>query len=105
MHQVKAYIDANFTNPDLMLGEVAAEANLSPSYFSAVFSQEFGESYKDYITRLRIERAKELLLTTNLKCSEIAYQSGYNDPHYFSHVFRKNIGLPPQQFRQQPNTK
>ena len=105
MHQVKIFIDTHFANPDLMLGEVAAEANLSPSYFSTVFSHEFGESYKDYITRLRMERAKELLLTTNLKCSEIAYQSGYNDPHYFSHVFRKNIGLPPQQFRQQPNTK
>lgn len=100
MHQVKTFIDMHFANPDLMLKEVAAKANLSPSYFSAVFSQEFGESYKDYITRLRIARAKELLLTTNLKCAEIAYQSGYNDPHYFSHVFRKNIGIPPQQFRQ-----
>jgi two-component system response regulator YesN len=103
MHEVKTFIDSHFANPDLLLKEVAAEANLSPSYFSTLFSQEFGESYKDYITRLRMERAKELLLTTNLKCSEIAYKSGYNDPHYFSHVFRKNIGLPPQKFRQQPN--
>lgn len=102
LHQVKTYIDAHFANPDLLLTEIAAQANLSPNYFSVVFSDEFGESYKDYITRLRMERAKELLLTTNLKCSEIAIQSGYNDPHYFSHVFRKNIGLPPQQFRQQP---
>jgi two-component system response regulator YesN len=103
MHEVKTFIDSHFADPDLMLKEVAAEANLSPSYFSTLFSQEFGETYKDYITRLRMERAKELLLTTNLKCSEIAYKSGYNDPHYFSHVFHKNIGLPPQKFRQQPN--
>ncbi|MBE2201097.1 MAG: helix-turn-helix domain-containing protein [Anaerolinea sp.] len=105
IHEVKAFIDEHFANPDLMLNDVAAKANLSPSYFSAIFSDEFGESYKEYITRLRMERAKELLLTTNLKCSEIAYQSGYNDPHYFSHVFRKNTGLPPQQFRQQPQAK
>jgi two-component system response regulator YesN len=76
--------------------------NLSPSHFSVIFSQEMGESFKDYLTRIRLERAKELLRTTNLKCAEIAYQSGYNDPHYFSHVFHKRIGLPPQQFRQQP---
>ncbi len=102
VHQVKAFIDAHYANPDLLLNEVAARVNLSPSHFSVVFSQEMGESFKDYLTRIRMERAKELLRTTNLKCAEIAYQSGYNDPHYFSHVFHKRIGLPPQQFRQQP---
>ncbi len=102
VHQVKAFLDAHYANPDLLLNEVAARVNLSPSHFSVVFSQEMGESFKDYLTRIRMERAKELLRTTNLKCAEIAYQSGYNDPHYFSHVFHKRIGLPPQQFRQQP---
>lgn len=105
VYQAKAFIDEHFTDPNLLLNEVAARINLSPSHFSVVFSREIGESYKDYLTRLRIERAKELLRTTNLKCSEIAYQSGYNDPHYFSHVFKKNTGLPPQQFRQQPQVR
>ena len=102
VYQVKAFLDAHYANPDLLLNEVAAGVNLSPSHFSVIFSQEMGESFKDYLTRIRLERAKELLRTTNLKCAEIAYQSGYNDPHYFSHVFHKRIGLPPQQFRQQP---
>ncbi len=102
IHQVKAFMDAHYANPDLLLNKVAASVNLSPSHFSVIFSQEMGESFKDYLTRIRMERAKELLRTTNLKCAEIAYQSGYNDPHYFSHVFHKHIGLPPQQFRQQP---
>jgi two-component system response regulator YesN len=102
VHQVKAFLDTHYANPDLLLNEVAARVNLSPSHFSVIFSQEMGESFKDYLTRIRMERAKELLRTTNLKCAEIAYQSGYNDPHYFSHVFHKRIGLPPQQFRQQP---
>jgi two-component system response regulator YesN len=105
IHTAKTYIDNHFTDPNLMLTDVADRINLSPSHFSVVFSSEIGESFKDYLTRLRIERAKELLRTTNLKCSEIAYQSGYKDPHYFSHVFKKNTGLPPQQFRQQPQKR
>lgn len=102
--QAKDFIDTHFTDPNLLLNEVAATVNLSPSHFSVVFGRETGESFKDYLTRVRIERAKELLRTTSMKCSEIAYQSGYNDPHYFSFVFRKNTGLPPQQFRQLPQT-
>ena len=100
--QAKDFIDSHFTDPNLLLNQVAASVNLSPSHFSVVFGREIGESFKDYLTRVRIERAKELLRTTNMKCSEVAYQSGYNDPHYFSFVFRKNTGLPPQQFRQLP---
>lgn len=100
----KDFIDAHFTDPNLLLHEVAATVNLSPSHFSVVFGRETGESFKDYLTRVRIDRAKELLRTTNMKCSEVAYQSGYNDPHYFSYVFRKNTGLPPQQYRQLPQT-
>jgi two-component system response regulator YesN len=100
--QAKDFINANFTDPNLLLNEVAAMVNLSPSHFSVVFGRETGESFKDYLTRVRIDRAKELLRTTNMKCSEVAFQSGYNDPHYFSYVFRKNTGLPPQQFRQLP---
>lgn len=102
--QAKDFIDSHFTDPNLLLNEVAASVNLSPSHFSVVFGRETGESFKDYLTRVRIERAKELLRTTNMKCSDVAYQSGYNDPHYFSFVFRKNTGLPPQQFRQLPQT-
>lgn len=100
--QAKAFIDEHFADPNLLLNEVAATVNLSPSHFSVVFGRETGESFKDYLTRIRIERAKELLRTTNMKCSDVAYQSGYSDPHYFSYVFRKNTGLPPQQFRQLP---
>ena len=103
--RARAYIDGHYTQSDLSLNEVAAQVNLSPSHFSAVFSHETGETFKEYLTRLRIERAKELLRTTNLKSFEVAYQSGYNDPHYFSYIFRKNTGLSPQQFRLQPQLR
>ena len=105
VHRARTYIDGHYTNSDLSLHEVAAQVNLSPSHFSAVFSHETGETFKEYLTRLRIDRAKELLRTTNLKAFEVAYQSGYNDPHYFSSIFRKNTGLSPQQFRLQPQIR
>ena len=104
IYQAKAYIHSNFARPDLLLEDVANSVNLSPSHFSTVFGRETGESFKSYLTRIRIERAKELLLATSLKCSEIAYQSGYNDPHYFSYAFKKSTGVPPQQFRELANT-
>lgn len=99
--QAKTHIDGSFSDSGLSLKQVAAQVNLSPSHFSVVFSQEMGETFRDYLTRIRIERAKELLRTTNLKCYEVAYQCGYNDPHYFSSIFKKNVGLPPQRFRAQ----
>ncbi len=101
VHQAKAYIDSHYTNPDLSLNEVATQVNLSPSYFSTVFGHEIGETFKEYLTRIRIDRAKELLRTTDLKSFEVAYQIGYKDPHYFSYIFGKSTGLSPQQFRLQ----
>jgi two-component system response regulator YesN len=98
--QAKAYIDAHFANSELLLEDVATRVNLSPGHFSTIFGRETGESFKSYLTRIRIEQAKELLRTTNLKCSEVAYKSGYSDPHYFSYAFKKSTGIPPLQFRQ-----
>jgi two-component system response regulator YesN len=98
--EAKLYIDAHFSESNLLLEDVATSVNLSPSHFSTIFGRETGESFKNYLTRIRIERAKELLRTTNLKCSEVAYQSGYSDPHYFSYAFKKSTGIPPLQFRQ-----
>ena len=74
------------------------------AHFSAVFSQETGQTFKEYLTEIRIKKAKELLRTTPLKAFEICYQVGYNDPHYFSHVFHKNTGLTPIEFRSQAQT-
>lgn len=97
--EAKTYISNHFANPDLSLNEVAAHVNLSASHFSAVFSRETGETFKEYLTGVRIEKAKELLKTTGLKTFEIAYQVGYKDPHYFSAVFKKQTGLSPSEFK------
>lgn len=95
----KAYIDQQYRNPDLLINEVAAQVNLSPSHFSVVFHQETGQTFKDYLTAYRIEKAKELLRMTGLKFAEVAYQTGYSDPHYFSQVFHKHTGMSPSDFR------
>ena len=101
LQHAKTYLEENFSNPDLKMSRVAELYNITPSYFSTIFSQEMGEPFKDYLAKLRIGHAKELLVTTNLKCATIAYQSGYNDSHYFSFVFKKKTGLSPQKFREQ----
>ncbi|MDR3575961.1 MAG: response regulator [Anaerolineaceae bacterium] len=101
IQQAKEYIEHHYTDPNLMLNEAAARVNLSPSYFSVIFSQETGQTFKEYLTEIRIKKAKELLRTTSLKSVEIAYQIGYSDPHYFSFVFKKNTALSPAEFRLQ----
>jgi two-component system response regulator YesN len=101
IQEAKFYIDEHYHDPELKMHLVAERYNISSGHFSTVFSQEVGESFRDYVTKLRINRAKELLRSTNLKSSEIAPQVGYNDPHYFSTVFKNNTGLSPLQFRAQ----
>jgi two-component system response regulator YesN len=99
--QAQETMDRRYMEPELSLNDVAAQVNLSPCHFSAVFSQETGQTFKEYLTEIRIKKAKELLRTTALKTFEICYQVGYNDPHYFSHVFKKQTGLTPGEFRSQ----
>jgi two-component system response regulator YesN len=99
IQQAKDYIDHHYMEPELSLNEVAAQVNLSPSHFSVVFSKEACQTFKEYLTEIRIQKAKEYLRTTALRSVDISYQVGYSDPHYFSHVFRKVTGLSPNEFR------
>ena len=104
IQQASAYIDSHYADPNLSLPEVASEAHLSPSHFCTVFSQQTGKTFKEYLTELRIQRARELLRTTSLKSFEIADQIGYSDPHYFSYVFRKHAGQSPTEYRWQTHS-
>jgi len=99
--KARAYIDAHYADPDISLSQVAAQVLLSPTYFSVVFGREVGQTFIEYLTNARIRRAVELLRTTSLTSSEIAYQIGYHNPRYFYSVFRKVVGLPPNEFRRQ----
>lgn len=97
----KDYMEQHYIDPELSLNEVASCVNLSASHFSTVFSQETSQTFKECLTEIRIKKAKELLRSTPLRSADIAYQVGYNDPHYFSSVFKKNTGLSPIEFRAQ----
>jgi two-component system response regulator YesN len=101
IREAKAYMESHYTDPELSLNVVAARANLSASHFSVVFSQETGQNFKECLTEIRINKAKELLRMTALRSADIAHQVGYNDPHYFSSVFKKHTGCSPIEFRSQ----
>jgi len=105
LYQAKKYMDEHYHDSNLSLQETASNVNLSPSHFSMVFSQEYSQTFKDYLIEIRIKKAKELLRMTNLKSIEIAEQVGYSDPHYFSYVFKKHIRLTPTEFRNQVKNK
>ena len=97
--RARAYLAQNFSDPNLMLQDAADEVHLSQSHFSTVFAQETGLTFTQYLTALRIGKAKELLETTEMRSSQIATEVGYNDPHYFSYLFKKNTGMTPGEYR------
>ena len=100
IQQARTHIDQNYADPDLSLHTIATLVGLSPSHFSVVFGQVMNQTFRDYLTDVRIQRAKELLRTTTLTINDIAYRVGYSAPHYFSHVFRKVTGATPTEFRE-----
>ncbi|MBN2211167.1 MAG: helix-turn-helix transcriptional regulator [Sedimentisphaerales bacterium] len=98
LQQVKHHIETHFTDT-LRVGDLAERANLSPGYFLRLFKKTYGVSPIDYQQSLRIETAKTLLRATHLQCNEIAHRVGYEDVFFFHRVFKKNVGMPPKQYR------
>lgn len=94
-----AYIDQNYKKPDMTLSDVAKHVSLSNNHFCTVFSQEMGVTFIEYLTQLRMNKAKELLKRTDMRSGEIAIAIGYNDPHYFSYLFKKSVGMNPRDYR------
>jgi two-component system, response regulator YesN len=95
------YIRENYNNPDISLNTVAAHVSLSPTHFSTIFAQEMSVTFIDHLTEVRMEKVKELLVTTDEKIVSIAFGVGYNEPNYLSYLFKKREGLTPKEYRQQ----
>lgn len=95
----KRYIEDNYESEEISLNSVAAHVNISPSHFSTIFSQEEGQTFIEYLTAMRMNKAKELLMCSSLKSSEIGYAVGYRDPHYFSYLFKKTQSCTPREYR------
>lgn len=93
------YVKENYCDPNISLISVAQHVGMSAAHFSTVFSQHEGRTFISYLTSLRMEKAKELLTSTNARLSDIALEIGYNEPNYFSHVFRKTVGITPKEYR------
>ncbi len=99
LKQAVAYIDRHYTEESLSLNQVAREVNISANYLSAVFSQEIGATFTEYVSGKRMDLAKELLRTTDKRSGEVAAAVGYKDPHYFSFLFKKTQGCTPRDYR------
>ncbi len=92
------YIDAHSDEP-ITLAEIARASHLSPSRLAHLFKEQMGVTLIDYVTSVRIEQAKELLLSTDESCTEIGFQVGYNNQSYFTRTFKSLVGMTPRQFR------
>lgn len=100
--KAKIFIEDNF-NKDISLDDVSRNVDISPYYFSKLFKEETGENFIEYLTNIRIERAKKLLMNSGLNIKNICVDTGYSDPNYFSRIFKKQVGVTPTEFRELAN--
>jgi two-component system response regulator YesN len=92
------YIDANYNKP-ITLSDVARASYLSVSRLAHIFKEQMGITIIDYLTGVRIDRAKQLLLATEQNCTEVCFEVGYNNQSYFTRTFKELVGMTPRQFR------
>ena len=97
--EAKEFIVKNYQEETLSLSDVADQVGLSSSHFSTTFKQETGKSFVEFLTSVRMDKAKEMLCFTDMKASQISYEVGYKDPHYFSYLFKKTQGCTPSEYR------
>lgn len=98
VEEAKKYIRENYAK-DISLDDVSGQVDVSPYYFSRLFREETGETFLEYLTSLRIERAKELMKDIGISIKEVCAEVGYSDPNYFSRLFKKAVGLTPTEYR------
>ncbi len=100
LQMVKKYIEKNYGNEGLSLNLIAQEVHLTPNYISTLFKRHCQINIIDYVTEIRIAKAKELLTKTDLKIYQIAESIGYTNSQYFSILFKKSTGMSPVEYRQ-----
>jgi two-component system response regulator YesN len=97
LEKAARYIDEHGAE-GIQLADAASAARVSPAYLSRLFSEHFKISFTDYLTERRIERAEQLIRTSRMSMKEIAFAAGYQDPNYFSKIFKKVMGMLPTRY-------
>lgn len=98
IRKCKKYIDEHFSE-ELSLESIAQKFYFNPSYFSCFFKNYTGISFSDYLFKIRMQKAQELLKGTEQKVYEIAMKVGYKDPGYFNRIFKREFGVTPDEYR------
>ena len=98
IHGITRYLQEHLAE-EVSLSVLAEEFHLSAQYISQLFKNEIGVGFLAYLTNIRMERAKQLLLSTSLSIAEVSEQSGYGDYRVFTKVFKKSEGITPSQYR------
>ena len=93
-----SYIKSHYAE-DILVEQVAEEIGKTPNYFSSIFKAEVGIPFREYLNRLRVEKARKMLEETDMMIYEIAQQVGYKDYTYFSQIFKKVTGISPTAVR------
>jgi two-component system, response regulator YesN len=101
LERIMGYIRSNYRNPSLKLQDIASAVNYSTTYLSHLFKREYNTHIWDFVTEMRIEEAKLLLVSSDKKRYEIAYLVGYESPEHFSRMFKRYVNLSPAEYRKE----
>lgn len=96
--QARKWMQEHFQE-NIQLDDAARSVGISPYYFSKLFKEQAGVNFIDYLTDLRMEKARDLLAHQNLSIKEVCVRCGYADQNYFSRIFKKTVGMTPTEYR------
>ena len=99
VYMLKKIVDERYSDSKMTLNDLSEELEVTPNYLGRLFKEEMGVQFSDYLEQLRMENAKKLLKSTNLKIYEIADDCGYNDGQYFAKAFKKYTGMTPLEYK------
>ena len=99
VHKIVVYMENHFCDPEISLESLAKSVNFSTNYIGTLLKKRLNTSFVKMLTSLRMEKAKTLLKDPLLKIVDVSEQLGYKDPYYFSHCFKKYVGVSPREFK------